>query len=100
MIFLNLNRNIIDTALHNSQFFLGTYVAIFTGYTLYSLGELIRLSKIQEQSKLNHNKSQEENLTEIYHSQNNHVVKNEEKVELVTNIHKDNEAIYSRKLSD
>ena len=40
MIFLNLNRLYIDKAGISSQFVLGMYLSIFSGFTLYYLGTL------------------------------------------------------------
>lgn len=47
MIFLNLNRNFIDELGFNSQFLLATYVAIFSGFTLYYLGKLAQSGTVQ-----------------------------------------------------
>lgn len=43
MIFLNLNQNYVGNYLGtNSKFLLGTYIAVFSGFTLYYLGKLAK----------------------------------------------------------
>lgn len=53
MIFLNLNREILDTFGLNARFVLATYLAVFTGFTFYFLGAISKqhLDKILEQEQ-------------------------------------------------
>jgi hypothetical protein len=57
MIFLNLNRNFISDWLgFNAQIALGTYIAIFSGFTLYYLGNLAKQNRqSQEPETLSQN---------------------------------------------
>ena len=52
MIFLNLNRNFINEIGFNSQFLLATYVAIFSGFTLYYLGKLAQQGLVINQPEI------------------------------------------------
>lgn len=61
MIFLNLNRNFIDTVGFNSQFLLATYIAIFSAFTLFFLGNLARQHNAGKKIWLEINPQQEVN---------------------------------------
>lgn len=50
MIFLNLNRNFIDSSGFNSQFLLATYIAVFSAFTLFFLGNLARQHNLTPKS--------------------------------------------------
>lgn len=51
MIFLNLNRTIIGEYGYDSQFWLSTYVAVFSGFTLFYLGSLAKQAEGETQEK-------------------------------------------------
>lgn len=50
MVFLNLNRNFIQDLGFESNYILGAYVAVFSGFSLYFLGSLAKAHKIKKQA--------------------------------------------------
>jgi hypothetical protein len=68
MIFLNLNQNYISEFLGtSSHFLLGTYIAVFSGFTLYFLGTLAKQhNQTEAQSEPNNNTSPTKNIVNVF----------------------------------
>jgi hypothetical protein len=60
MIFLNLNQNYIGAYFGtNAHFLLGTYIAVFSGFTLYFLGSLAKQHNTSEAHEAETSKANE-----------------------------------------